>query len=600
MRYLKKFLFIINNMKIRKKLILIYVIVMLIPVLMVGIYLTNSMRNMVMERAINEACINTDRIQDRLNEVIRKATDVSDRLYIDKKLQDMVMTDYKDVWQVTSDYYDYSAFDDYMRFYKEIDSIRFYVTNETMLDNSRFIKATKDILDSDWYQSAVVESGRIIWKYHYDEISTQKCLSLIRAVKVDNRNIIGVLVVNVSDQYLHSIIKDEPFDTIAFIDSGKIVMSSDHDIQGTDISTNIAAESDTLIHNTRSSTVYNDKASITITNSFLPEKTSSKFTIVSILPVGSIVSKANKASSTGFTIIGISLIISISLIIYFSKVFSKRIIMLRREMHKVVTGNFDISKGIEGSDEVGELYEDLNIMIDSIQQLIHEVYEEKLQKEQLSNRQREVEFKMLASQINPHFLYNTLETIRMKAHCNKQVEIANIVKMLAKLMRRNLEVSDKLVTLESEIELVKSYLEIQKFRFGERVSYKINVSCDIQKYEVLPLLLQPVVENAFVHGLEGKEGQGSIIINVEEKESCLRIAVSDDGLGIREQELEELENKLNNFAGSGKKSIGLSNVNQRIKLFYGENYQVKLTSHFGEGTTVALCLPLKKESVAIV
>ena len=118
-------------------------------------------------------------------------------------------------------------------------------------------------------------------------------------------------------------------------------------------------------------------------------------------------------------------------------------------MHKVAQGDFDIKKNISGHDEISDLYQDLYTMIDSMQQLLTVVYEEQLQKEQLNSRQKDVEFKMLASQINPHFLYNTLETIRMKARVNHQPDIEELVKMLAKIMRRNIQVGDTLVTFRN-------------------------------------------------------------------------------------------------------------------------------------------------------
>jgi two-component system, sensor histidine kinase YesM len=597
MTFFKKIIFLINNTKIRKKIILIYIMVMFIPVMILGIYLTASMKNMVVERAVNEACINTDRIQDRLSEVLQKATLVSDRLYMDRKLHDTVLRKYENNWQVINYYSEYTAIDDYLRFYPEIESIRFYVDNKTMLDNSQFIKVTDEIKDSLWYKGARYADGRIIWQYKYDDISGQNYLSLSRVIKLETGNILGVLVINISNRYLNSIIKDEPFNTIAVVGNGKIVMSHNDKIRGTStgiISSDIMAD---MVHNNIEKINYEGKKSIIITNTFSYEKTSNVFGIATIIPVENIVSKANTKIQLSLLIMVISLVISIGLIVLLSKLFSNRIILLRAEMRKVVNGDFNIGKIIDGNDEIGELYNDLNIMIGSIQQLIYEVYEQKIQKEQLGNRQREVEFKMLASQINPHFLYNTLETIRMKAHISKQNEIAHIVKMLAMLMRRNLNVGNSLVSLESEIELVKNYLEIQKFRFGERIHYKIDMLCDIKNYDILPLLLQPIVENAFIHGLENKEGQGNITIIIEKTDKNLVISVIDDGIGIEASQLLLINNKLNLPVSGINKSIGLSNVSQRIRLFYGENYFMKIDSEVNSGTKVCIFLPLESEGL---
>ncbi|HHT88398.1 MAG TPA: sensor histidine kinase, partial [Clostridiales bacterium] len=253
-------------------------------------------------------------------------------------------------------------------------------------------------------------------------------------------------------------------------------------------------------------------------------------------------------------------------------------------------GEYENLQVIDGFDEISEMYRDLNTMISSIQRLISKVYEEQMQKEKLYSRQKDVEFKMLASQINPHFLYNTLETIRMKARANNQTEIEELVKMLAKILRRNIQVGDKLVTLKSELELVDYYLKIQQYRFGERMSYNIDVRCNIDSLKIMPLIIQPIVENAFVHGLESKEGKGKIDVVVELKERLI-IQVIDNGKGMTETKLNEIIKSFNDYNRLDSNHIGLSNVNQRIKLLYGDEYGLDIESTVGEGTTVRIELP---------
>jgi two-component system sensor histidine kinase YesM len=197
---------------------------------------------------------------------------------------------------------------------------------------------------------------------------------------------------------------------------------------------------------------------------------------------------------------------------------------------------------------------------------------------------------MLASQINPHFLYNTLETIRMKARCNGEIEIEELVKMLAKIMRRNIQVGDKLVTLKSELELVEYYLKIQQYRFGERINYEIDIRCNIEYQKIMPLIIQPVVENAFVHGLETKEGEGKIRIIVEKKDHLV-IQVIDDGIGMSQEKLEEIKENLNDFRKLNRSNIGLNNVNQRINLLYGAGYGLEVDSEENKGTKVTIVLP---------
>lgn len=588
---------VVNNMKIKTKFICIYAIVILIPFLIVGFYLTYSMRNMILQNTIREGYSNTDRINDRLNQALNTITDVSDRLYVDTELQDIVMTDYKSSWAVVNAYTNHPVFEDYLDYYKEINNIRFYEENNTMLDNSRFTRLTENIKNSEWYKVAIKDNGKISWYYTYDKLGKQKYLSLVRLIKVPNKGNLGVLVINVDSDYLHSIIADEPFETQISLQNGDVLLSSKSSIEGTNIKKSGLNFNNGDIHSSIKTVNYDDNKSMVVTKSFSPNESREKFQIYTIMPINAIVHKVNQSSILSFIIIGISLIISIVLILLFSKLFTKRIILLRKEMHRVVKGHLNLSCSIQGKDEIGELYEDLNIMIESIKQLIYEVYEQKIQKEQLSNKQKDVEFKMLASQINPHFLYNTLETIRMKAHISGQPDIANIVKMLGKIMRRNLEASSGLVTFKSELQFMKDYLDIQKFRFGDRISYDINTLANIDNYLILPLLLQPLVENAFVHGLETKEGKGQISVNVETIEGYVRISVIDDGIGIKEEKLSSLRKQLLEYNNDDIKCIGLCNVNQRIKLYYGESYGITIESKYGYGSKVFIQLPLKLEGV---
>ena len=180
----------------------------------------------------------------------------------------------------------------------------------------------------------------------------------------------------------------------------------------------------------------------------------------------------------------------------------------------------------------------------------------------------------------------------MKAFCNGDREIADIVKKLGKIMRRNLEVSDKIVSLKSELDLVANYLEIQALRFEGRVSYEFNTELDTEKYKVLPLLLQPIVENAFVHGLEGSKEGGKIIVNIYLEAEYLIVEVKDNGVGINKEKLVILNKDIDLEAESGRRSLGVRNIKERIQLYYGEEYNMKIESTVGKGTTVKLYLPM--------
>ncbi|MDO5520326.1 MAG: histidine kinase [bacterium] len=223
------------------------------------------------------------------------------------------------------------------------------------------------------------------------------------------------------------------------------------------------------------------------------------------------------------------------------------------------------------------------------------IVDQQVKKERFVARQNEAQFKTLASSINPHFLNNTLETIRMRAMFSKQHEIEDMTKMLAKVLRGNIETSKEIVPLSSELNLVESYLKLQEYRFGDRIHYEINRECDLEHTNILSLLIQPVVENAYIHGLEEKEGNQNYIRLTVRKEDMLKIIVEDNGVGIGQDRLQSIRKQLKEDSFSENAHSNLCNINQRIKLLYGDQYGVTLESKQGEGTTVVIAVPLEQK-----
>lgn len=587
----------LNDISIRNKLIIGILFLVLIPVLSVGVILTSGMRQMAINNAVKESETNVDRIRTRIQQILSIPTGISDTIYSDKKLYNVVAAEYKSNYEVIKAYKNYDELDKYLRLYREIKSIRFYYLNDTMLDNWIFMKPTKSILRSEWYKRALKEDGNIIWRYVYDETQNEKALSLIRLVKYVSGQKMGVTVITIDKDYLFSVVKQEPFKTIVANDVGSIVLSTNKDLEGKNIKQLNMDKSALKKNNGIIDAKYDNEKSKIIIRNFVSQDTNASFKIISIFPIQRILHEANERSNLGFLIIVTSLAFSFILILFFSSFLSKRINKLSDYVKKVFTEDFnvDVAFDIKGKDEIGQLSENIDTMVKNIRTLVYEVYEMDIQQKQLSLNQKEMQFKMLASQINPHFLYNALETIRMKAYCKGDKEIAHIVKKFAQIMRRNLEVSNGPVSLQSELDIISGYLEIQKFRFGDMVEYEINVKSDIENYTILPLIIQPIVENAFVHGLENSEDNGKIVIDVEKEDEIIKITVNDNGIGIEEKKLEALTERLNSLESNPSKRIGLANIYQRIKLYYGEKYGFSISSKQGAGTTVTIYIPATKE-----
>lgn len=216
------------------------------------------------------------------------------------------------------------------------------------------------------------------------------------------------------------------------------------------------------------------------------------------------------------------------------------------------------------------------------------------------------EYRALQNQINPHFLYNTLEAIRSDAICEGADNIADITEALAKFFRYTISNVNSMVTLEAELNNSETYFAIQNFRFGDKINLKINLDeedISILEYELPKLTLQPIIENVIIHGLEHKLGPGTIEIDITTTEDRLLIKITDDGVGMDEEVLDSINRRLQEISVEGlrqgsphKGGIALINVNNRIKLQFGEKYGLRLNSIKDFGTSVEVTLPLIKES----
>ncbi|MNZ96974.1 Sensor histidine kinase YpdA [compost metagenome] len=222
-----------------------------------------------------------------------------------------------------------------------------------------------------------------------------------------------------------------------------------------------------------------------------------------------------------------------------------------------------------------------------------EVAETHKQKSQLELRQKEIKLKMMASQINPHFLFNALESIRMKAHMKGETEISGVVRMLGRMIRRNIEVGPRKIALKEELQNVRYYLEIQKFRYGtDRLAFHLEIEPAVQEFEIPPLIIQPLVENAVVHGLENVAEGGFISLSTELIDGMLKVTVSDNGEGISPERLDEILASLNDMEEVEEYRIGLRNVHQRLIMIYGEGCGLSIKSKPAAGTCITFEIPI--------
>jgi len=257
-------------------------------------------------------------------------------------------------------------------------------------------------------------------------------------------------------------------------------------------------------------------------------------------------------------------------------------------IENVDDGNFKIKMPQYKYSELNEVSNTFNNMIDKIQYLFNEVYKKQI-------LLTESELKALQAQINPHFLFNVLETISWEARMSNNETIYKMTNSLGQLLRANLTFNSReKIRLKEELEYVEFYLYLQKMRFGDKLNINIHVSDNALFDFYLPkLCIQPIVENAVIHGLENKVGKGKLSLLIRRKDETVEFEVIDDGIGFDSSKID-IDCKKDSTIKKGQKHIGLLNVNKRIKLIYGDKYGISIQSRLNAGTKVSICIPLDR------
>ncbi|UVI29467.1 cache domain-containing sensor histidine kinase [Paenibacillus spongiae] len=260
-------------------------------------------------------------------------------------------------------------------------------------------------------------------------------------------------------------------------------------------------------------------------------------------------------------------------------------------MRKARNGDFDIRIKDKREDEFGYLFTHFNQMVAHIKELINELYVQKL-------LERDLQLKMLGSQINAHFLYNTLDSVHWIARIHKVDDISTMIFGLSKYLRLSLSEGRDEVLISQVVHLIDSYIMIQKVRYQDKFTLYVKADESLMDYKVLKFIFQPIVENAIYHGLERKSGKGRLDIAFIREGDCLKFVVTDDGAGIAPDKLAELKYILRGEQPKEESSFALRNINSQIKIAYGAQYGIEIESSYGEGTKVTMTIPLTKRSPA--
>lgn len=485
------------------------------------------------------------------------------------------------------------AFSDTLLSRADISSIMIFGKKKMLLNRSMYTyqKVALDYSKLDWYAKAVAKPQDAIItgpNRHSFFDTDDEVISLSREVQsYENGTFRGVILINLNMNKITEICdsfqeKQENFICI-INDKGELVYEQQNGRErfAFDEKEN-RQELNTALGKTKEScfrlNYRGEKYLVTRT-----DMKTTGWTLVSMVPYKSVMAETMAISGVMILAVAITLIVTLLLLNRILTGVVKPLKKLEKYMVQVNPDNMDQRMEILTDDEIGHLSMKFNQMMDRIRNLKEQVIEEQEDK-------RKYELQALQAQINPHFLYNTLDSIIWMAETNDS-NIVAMTEALAKLFRISLNKGNEEITLERELEHVKNYLIIQSMRYADKFTYEISVEPGVEKCRTIKLILQPVVENCIYHGIKKKRGSGKITIRAFRRRDDLIIEISDDGCGMPPEVCQKIlsdEIEPENISGSG---IGIKNVNERIQLRFGKRYGLSYMSEEGVGTTVTYILP---------
>ncbi|WP_029504897.1 cache domain-containing sensor histidine kinase [Lachnoclostridium phytofermentans] len=443
-----------------------------------------------------------------------------------------------------------------------------------------------DVKQKEWYKKAIEGNGNIyISSSHVQNIvngSYQWVVSLSRAI-IDRQNgeVIGALLVDLNYNVINNLCKKITLGNKGYLflldEQGNIIYHPKQQLIYNGLINEMTLEVKECKENYFLTEGLKEKKLYVISRS---EKTG--WTAVGVANVSELFEQRTQTQKLYLISTVIILLIAMLLSILIARAITRPIKKLRDSMKEVEKGNFHEKVDTYGSDEIANLGKSYNIMIQTVEELLETQVKDQEQK-------RKSELRALQAQINPHFLYNTLDSIVWMAEEGKNQEVVTMTASLAKLFRQSISNEAEEVTLRQEIDYVRNYLIIQKMRYKEQLNYDIQVPESILNYFVIKLVLQPLVENALYHGVKYKEGGGTILVDGYETESTVVLQVIDDGIGMDVEELSHIFEKRKSTQKTNR--VAVRNIHNRIQLHYGKEFGLNFESRKGYGTKVKVILP---------
>ncbi|MEX1375927.1 MAG: sensor histidine kinase [Eubacteriales bacterium] len=555
--------------KIKVQISFFYSIIALIAIAIIGMILFFAFSNILIDQSLNQAKISTENSGSYINAYIDKIYGISRLIVNDSKLKDYIINQNDDQEdKILNDIKNVLAGDEFIKSIIIVTYDGRIISNEENLT----MEMSNDMMETDWYQKAT-DAMPYLSSTRMNEFTMDKdswVISISTEIVDESGSNLGVMLVDIDYQFVenHLFRMDSSEDTDVFIfDSGNCLVYHKDTSYFSD-----GEKRECLVDETIDNKEFDSKTN-TATYRYNIEK--ADWTLTSVTKLTQLENMKNDLIKD---IVLVSLLL-IVLVVLASNMLAGRITRPINRLEKAMETDagkiVDIEDGFASCDEVRSLTIHYNNMI----QRVNELQLENIDKER---RVRESEIEALTSQINPHFLYNTLDTILWMAEYKDTEGVVDMVKALGQFFRLSLSRGEPYVSIEDEIKHVKEYLYIQKKRYGEKLTYSFDLDKSIMDVKVPKIILQPIVENALYHGIKELDTPGHIKIKSTKEDGFIKFIISDNGVGFEVENLNEQSDKLK-LSG-----VGIKNVDERLKLHYCDQCGVTIESKIGEGTVVTL------------
>lgn len=561
-----------NDIKIRKKLFLTYFFITIIPVAVLGVYSYFQANKFLYEQEKMNYEDSVSKMAADIHYLLEKYSDVVEYIAFNKRIQQIFSNNYLNYKGLFDDLQTelLPVYDNLMQLNKEIKQITLYAEND-LPEYSNLILSSEKVKNTVWYENVMGSHESAYYFYDGELFIARKFIDLY------SLKTLGVICIQLdTDKFFQNIaMQNEQGDMLFVVDSKNKVIFRHTPHQDS----NLHAIQTYLSYG--SSIIKINGRNFFQMDARIPD---CQWVVYSLKPESSIVINADNILFATIIIVLVCLCFLVLVIWIFTNTFVKRIYTLNNKIKLVTAGNLRIKISSRDKDEIGELTNGIGSMLGSINKLIDEVYHSKV-------IQREAEMKALQAQINPHFLYNTLSLINWKALTINAYEISNIATTISRFYRTVLNKGNNIISIKDELENVKMYVRIQQIMHDYNFDVVYDMDEGIWEYSMINLILQPIVENAIEHGIDYVEGQRGVLnIRGLLQQDNIVFVVEDNGPGMDEEMARSI-------LTIQKKGYGMKNVQERLKIFFGEPYGVSVQSQSGGGTKVQVCIPRYSPSI---